>query len=334
MLKQILKTKRGKWALALLIIAVLGAIVLLSDGQTKSLPAALILVAISVLLSVSAAKGNKKKPAEPAPRTIEANGVKLTVSTKTSERDVEMFLAEGEMISLLDLGEGENPSGGYVNWSAYKVTGTGESGKRKSKQYHAKTEAKALALAQKDGLLEPYEIHAVPHDSPTEKQINYLHSWNTMVPDGATRYDVSAILSRLEGSYDVVCEKQVAGREEQYIRPLPGPSPEFAKYANEMGIHFSRFVGADSLFNAVVNSLDERDKVAFFAYCALCSYHRFDIGNLLTSQYKEKLYEFADMALQDAALLTSVAQREPSDYHSPHKGTKAYKAVAEFFGLK
>jgi len=341
MVQQILKTKKGKWAIALAAVSVVGIIVLLSDGQTRSLSGAVILLAISGLLALSAIKDNGKAQTDQdsddsTQHVIETGGGKLTISTKTTECDVSYFLADGETISKLDLGWDANPSGGFGNWSVYEITGINQAtGRKDTRKYDAKDEQSAISEAKSGGLVGPYSVRPIPHDAPTEKQINYLLSWNAALPAGASKYDVSAILSRLEDSCDVVYEKQVSETtERRFIRPLPGPSVDFARYADEMGLYFSSFVGADALFNGVVRSLEMRDRIAFFAYCALCAYHRFNIGNLLHTSYKDKLYEFADIAIQDEAIVKSIEQRTPYDYQNIHKGTKAYKAVAEYFGIK
>ena len=75
MIGQILKTKRGKWALVLGAIAVLGAIVSVTKGTTEALPGALILLAIATVLVVSALKSIKNQP--PAP-TLEELGIHVT----------------------------------------------------------------------------------------------------------------------------------------------------------------------------------------------------------------------------------------------------------------
>lgn len=262
--------------------------------------------------------------------------VNIAVSIETRRCEVESFIAKGEVISPVVLDREPSQSGGFVNWAIYEVIGVNQNTNRKNKrQYEAKTETNSIAKAKSEGLIEPFEIRALPHDAPTERQIDYLLSWGAAVPRGATKYDVSAILSRLEDSYDIVFEKQIAkDKEVHYIRPLPGPNAEFAKYADDMGIFFSRYIGGDALFNKVVYSLGERDKIAFFAYCVLCSHRGNTIGDLRNSPHFIQLYEFADKAMQDASLAKSIMGRDSADYKSPHKGSKAYKAVAEFFDIK
>ena len=62
MMKQILKSKKGKWAVALVAVAVLGTIGSISKGSTEALAGAAILVAIAGLLVLSQIKKVKNPP--------------------------------------------------------------------------------------------------------------------------------------------------------------------------------------------------------------------------------------------------------------------------------
>lgn len=75
MFQQILKTKRGKWAVALCIIAILGAIGCVSNGSTEVLPGALVLLAIAAVLIVPEVKAIKDPP--PAP-SLDSFGIHVT----------------------------------------------------------------------------------------------------------------------------------------------------------------------------------------------------------------------------------------------------------------
>ena len=72
MFQKILKTKQGKWAVALAVIAVVGAISSISKGSTEALPGALVLLAIAAVLVLNAVKAILNPP--PAP-TLEDQGV-------------------------------------------------------------------------------------------------------------------------------------------------------------------------------------------------------------------------------------------------------------------
>lgn len=262
--------------------------------------------------------------------------IKLSITTSSTSHYVESFIAAGEKMTLIDLCGYRSASGGYVNWANFEVKGQNIStGRRNKRQYTARDENDIAAIAESDGLAPPYEIHVLPNEAPTDRQVDYLRSWDVDIPAGAVKSDVSAILSRLEDSCDVVSEKKMSSNTiVRYIRPLPGPSEEFARYADDMGVKFSRYIGQSALFCHTIYSLNEREKAAFFAYCVLCAHYHKDIGDLRTSEYADRLYAFADMALTDGALVRSIGGRPVDDYIKPHKGSSAYKTVAEFFGIK
>lgn len=334
MIQQILKTKRGKWALALVVIAILSAII-----SAEALEGAVVLIIIAVALVAPIVKGTQSKPPAPTQENTDSSEVeeiKITISTQTSTHYVECFIAEGETVSLVDLGGYESPSGGYVNWAQYEVRGKNIStGRQNTRQYTARDEMAVTAIAEADGLTPPFQIQVLPNEAPTDRQTAYLRSWNVEVPAGAVKEDVSAILGRLEGSRDIVSEKNTSpDTVVRYVRPTDKPNEEFAMYAHDMGVLFSRYIGNRALFYDTVYSLSGREQAAFFAYCVLCSYHRTIIKDLRNSEYAGQLYAFADMALSNENIMRSIGGRPSDDYLTPHKGTKAYKAVAEFFGLK
>ena len=106
----------------------------------------------------------KKKEPEPAP-AITATIHAQTVEVKQRTR--------GEL-PLAEIGGYVSPSGGFVNYGRFCVTGMNSStGRKNTKRYEAQTEADARAAAADDGELE------------------------AMLPDGVCKEDVSAIISRI-----------------------------------------------------------------------------------------------------------------------------------------
>lgn len=88
MIQQILKTKQGKWAVALVVIAVLGAIGSVSKGSTEALAGALIFLVIAAVLVMSAVKTIKNPPPMP---TLEDQGIHI------SQDDLEAFQTHGKL---------------------------------------------------------------------------------------------------------------------------------------------------------------------------------------------------------------------------------------------
>ena len=262
--------------------------------------------------------------------------IKVTLKTETTHSYVDTLLANGEVLTLIDLDGYISPSGGFVNWAIYEVIGKNLNTNRKNKRhYEAKTEDDAIKHAEADGLTGPFDIAALKHEDPTERQIQYLQSWGVSVPAGASKFDVSAILSRLEDETETVSEKKISKSiTEQRVRLLPGPASDFAMFADGMGVKFSRYIGKAALFDKTLYNLTGRDRIAFYAYCIICVHEKTEIGDMRKSEYFTRLYEFADAAIDNPTILRSIEGRSANDYLHPHKGSTAYKAVAEFFAIK
>lgn len=280
---------------------------------------------------LTASKKNAKQPSD-----VHDKEVKVTIKTETGHSYVDRLLARNEGIPLVDLDGYICPSGGFVNWATYEVVGKNINTNRKNKRrYDAKSEDHAIKQAETDGLTGPYNIVAIKHEDPSDNQIQYLRSWGVSVPIGASKADASAILSRLEDETETVSEKKVShNTTEERVRLLPGPTPDFARFADGMGIRFSRYIGKAALFDKTIYGLDGRDRIAFYAYCIICSQKKTEIGDLRKSEYFDRLYTFADTAAKDPPLLRSIEGRSANDYLNPHKGSVAYKAVAEYFDIK
>lgn len=102
MIGQLLKLKRGKWALVLLIIAVLGAIGSISQKTWQALPGVLILLAVAAVLVVTGIRAIKNPP--PAPTLLdigiyvpqEAIDAFHTYGTLPNVENTPVILADGE----------------------------------------------------------------------------------------------------------------------------------------------------------------------------------------------------------------------------------------------
>lgn len=88
MVQQILKTKRGKWAVALVVLGILCAVASLSEGSAEALPGAAVLIVIAALLALTAAKAIKNQP--PAP-SLKDQGIHVT------QEELEAFSADGTL---------------------------------------------------------------------------------------------------------------------------------------------------------------------------------------------------------------------------------------------
>ena len=260
---------------------------------------------------------------------------KPAINIRTEVHCVESFSAKGSELTRLQLGGYVSPSGGYQNWSLYKVQGKNpETGRRNTKRFEARDEESAVEMARKSGLVEPFTFSVDPHDPPTERQVEYLKSWGVAPPAGCSKHDISAILSRFEDSDDVISSRKIGGRIVEIVRPLPGPSEGFAHYANDMGLMFSLYISKKALFGIAVDTLDQREKAALFAYCYLCRHYEIEIGDPRESEHCGQIYAFADYAVNNDAVMRSIMMRGSDDFIKPHKGSIAYKAVSKHMGLE
>lgn len=93
MIQQILKTKQGKWAAALVIISAIAVAASVSKGSTEAIPGAAIFFVIAAALVMSAVKAIKNPP--PAP-TVEDLGIHV------SQEDIDAFKTCGTLPRLVN----------------------------------------------------------------------------------------------------------------------------------------------------------------------------------------------------------------------------------------
>lgn len=281
-----------------------------------------IIIAVIVVI----VRRRKKKPIVEQPPRDPAS----QPSTFPDEvKPVNATAAVRRQMTMVDLGGYKSPSGGYENYGEFYITGyvlNEKTGRRNkfAKRITAKTHSDALEKAKAFNLIDTPCISVSHVEKPTEKQIEYASNLGVIVPDDAGKQDVSEIICRFVGRLGERC----------CDAPQPSPNEEFAEFADLMGLHFSKFIGADDLFSDVVEFLSGKDRAAFWAYSILCVHSGIDIGNMLKiPDMRQKLYSFAEMAVTDQAIMRSIDERSHYDYRHPHKGSNAYKAVAAFFGL-
>ncbi len=129
-----------------------------------------------------------------------------------------------------------SPSGGFINYARYQVVGINPKTNRKNKRvYEEPTESWAILRAKQNGLIEPFEVVAIPSAEPTERQLDYAKDLGITVPEGACKHDVSALISR------------VTNEDEQ-------PADEsIAMVANRFKIKLSRYSGNKAILEAASN---------------------------------------------------------------------------------
>lgn len=150
-------------------------------------------------------------------------------------------------------------------------------------------------------------------EEPTQKQLEYAKDLGLFIPPGATKGDVSHLLSRATGEDS-----------------MEGPGQGLVDMAAGLGLHFSACIGAAGLLSLIVYGVGERDRAALYAYCVQQSRAGLEIGNMLADPGVATFYGFADMVEKDPALSRSLSGREVDDFRKPHRGTAIYKAAAAF----
>ncbi|MGN0444198.1 MAG: hypothetical protein ACI4F5_06260 [Acutalibacteraceae bacterium] len=99
-------------------------------------------------------------------------------------------------------------SGGFVNYNRYEVFGINDKTNRRNKKvFECFDESEAVDYAKKAGLTEPFEVVAVPHKPPTERQIEYALGLGITIPEGACMHDVSALISRVVDDDENVADR-------------------------------------------------------------------------------------------------------------------------------
>lgn len=241
--------------------------------------------------------------------------IKLNISYESSCTDSSEDNTPVGELSHINLGKPEDHLGCFLNYNMYHVTGIDEDGKRRLRVRSGMSEQQAIKRAESSGLHAPFNVKIVEHDPITEKQFSYLTNLGVTIPDFVTKDDASCMISR------VVDDDLVA------------PSAELIELANSLGTEFSAFIGSCGLHNAIIHQASNRDRAALYAYGIHQYLKKSSFGNMLKDPNISRYYDFADYIYNDPSLLKSLCGRDPSDFKSPHKGTKIYKAAATFFNL-
>ena len=166
---------------------------------------------------------------------------KFEISTELNSYDVEIRQKSKGLLPAIPIeawGGYESPSGGFVNFGRFQVSGKNPSTKRKNKRtYEARDIESACELAKKSGLVEPFDVVVLPSREPTEGQLDYARSLGAILPEGACFLDVSAIISRITDDDESAA------------------SEKLAHYADEFGIQFSRYHGRKAIMNIAKSKL-------------------------------------------------------------------------------
>lgn len=201
--------------------------------------------------------------------------------------------------------------GKFCNYCYFWVEGKDVNGKRKLKKLCAISEAEAIRRAQAAGVSGPFKVRSEALEPPTERQLSLAEKINLFVPEGCTKDDLSAMLSR-RLDFDEDME----------------PDPGLLEYAKDCGVCFSVFSGELGLLQNMIAQLFPRDRAVLFAYAVYlaCSKEK-QFKDPRKTPKAQAFERFADMVEADPELWKSLEGRDLRDYRSPNTRTKVYKAV-------
>ena len=205
----------------------------------------------------------------------------------------------------------KNTFGRFCNFCYYWVEGKDSEGKRRKKRISAVSEDSAVKKAEAGGLVGPFKVEAAPLDPPTERQLALAERKDFSVPEGCTKEDLGAMISRdidFDGDID--------------------PDPGIVQYAKDCEVCFSSFVGESGLLQCMISQLSLRDKAVLFAYAVSLS--RSGERRFRDPRISEKVRafeHFADLVASDPALKKSLEERGLNDFKNPNARSKVYKAV-------
>ncbi|MDR1050022.1 MAG: hypothetical protein LBP95_02885 [Deltaproteobacteria bacterium] len=184
-----------------------------------------------------------------------------------------------------------------MNYKEYKVTGINpSSGRKRSVFMKVFGAAKPGELAVNNKLVvEALEVTEIPFDSPTEKQIAFAKSLDISIPRGACLDDVSCLIHKT--------------LEHDFSPPNPG----LVEFATNREMGFSKHIGKRALYNLVFNTLNLREKIAFFCFCVYRSNYGDRHANFDTSPNKDLYYEFAELYIEDKKFLNSFSKYSGQD---------------------
>jgi len=201
------------------------------------------------------------------------------------------------------------PDLGFYNMPKWKVSGKKRStGRKNTVEVRAADEAaaKAAGAALRD-LMEPVTVALLPFEEKTRSEELALS-----LPAGTGADDVWA----LELSID-------AGD----VEPTPGA---FYDYLTSAGVPVSRLSGRGRAVDALLATLNSRERAAIYAYFVDCALRGQVPGNIQASPRWPVYQTFAELAVKEPKVKSSISGRSGSDYWKPNKQTTAYKYTADY----
>ena len=143
------------------------------------------------------------------------------------------------------------------------------------------------------GVEEPLSVEELPQEPPSESQLSYARDLGLPIPVGATKTDLSAILTKhLEHDND--------------------SGQDLIDYANGHNLLFSKYIGKRALYDLVFHRLPEEDRVAFFCFSVYRWLTDDRRGNLSIHPNKHIFFEFAAVYKNNQRFIKSMNGYEGS----------------------
>jgi len=209
-----------------------------------------------------------------------------------------------------------------MNYMLYQCRGTyAQTNRKRTLTIEAFTEDDAKEQLKQKGFIEPFEIERIQFPEVTNNQKDALG--NIYFGD-VCQFDASALLNK------------------QYDKDST-PNPELITYATECGVKFSYYIGKKALYDLVFNTIDLKEKIAFFVFCIYRYTTNDRQGNLHNSLYQDYFYKFAEENIGNESFLKSMNKYNGSDlrffgkltvnnvqFSGGSTNTNAYKTVIEY----
>lgn len=206
-----------------------------------------------------------------------------------------------------------SPSGGYVNYASYRVSGINPVTMRiNTKVYETQTESTALSMAASDGLIEPFSVTINLFQGPSESQMASALGLGATVPKNSCDIDVSAILDR------IIYDDELS------------PDPGISRYAHECGVRFTRLIGRKALFEEMFRQMNARDRAILYAYAVYVQNNAVTFSDPRVVSAYPAFTRFSDYVTSDPKCLKSLSDRDSDDLLKPNKKTTLYKTAVVF----
>jgi|GEM_PF-3599866 hypothetical protein len=212
----------------------------------------------------------------------------------------------------------ERGSNGYLNYGLYEVTGKSTDGKPIKFKINSINETSAREHVISGGLSEEFSVIPIEFKTPTAQQLEYALDLGITIPVDCCHEDISCLINRVN-------------EDDEKSPPVP-----LAVYADRKGAQFSAWVGEKAFMNMLFLKLEQRDRLAFFAYCVYCYLYSKSVANLDDSDDAELFYNFADSFSADVMLNSSLNRMEGASLiefgtYEGKTGTAAYILAAKYF---